>query len=270
MKKIDLYKEQKEFYNPSAKELTVIDVPEFKFLMINGKGDPNTSKEYQNVVSALYTLSYTLKFMFKKGPEQTDYKVLPLEGLWWAEDMGDFLSGKKDNWLWTMMIRQPDLITEEHFKQALESVKKKKPDIDISDVRFEKFREGRSVQIMYIGPFSEEGPTIKNMHEFIAAQGKKPSGKHHEIYLSDVRRVDPSKWRTILRQPFNKFGDTNTGKGVWVSFPPVVTFKESNCSITLLGIVSISGIGIPNLFAFSQKEASRIPIFPIGPIHSYS
>lgn len=202
MEKIDLYKEQKELYSPSIKEPVMVDVPECQFIMIDGKGDPNTSKEYQNAIMALFSLSYTIKFLLKKGSEQVDYRVLPLEGLWWAPDMKNFGTSDKSDWLWTSMIRQPDFVTEAHFRIAIESVKKKKPELNLTNVRFEKFHEGKSAQIMYIGPFSGEGPTIKNIHEFIKASGFKLNGKHHEIYLSDIRKLDPSKWKTIIRQPY--------------------------------------------------------------------
>jgi hypothetical protein len=202
MKKVDLYKEQKELYFPKSILPVEIDVPEFWFLMIDGKGNPNTSKEYQNSVQALFSLSYTIKFMLKKGKEQIDYKVLPLEGLWWAEDMNDFMTGNKENWLWTMMIRQPEFVTKEHVAMAFEQLKKKKPEIDYSKVRFEKFKEGTSVQMMYIGPFTDEGPAITKIHEYIKSRGNKVFGKHHEIYLSDIRKADPEKWRTVIRQPY--------------------------------------------------------------------
>jgi hypothetical protein len=201
MEKVDYFKTQKDLYNPTPKEPVMVEVPEFCFLMIDGKGDPNTTKEYQAAVQALFSLSYTIKFMIKKGTEQIDYHVLPLEGLWWAEDMEAFVTGDKSKWFWTVMIRQPDFVTEEHFKNAMENVKKKDPGLDLSKVRFEKFNEGKSAQIMHIGPFSAEGPTIQKMHDFISAAGFKRRGKHHEIYLSDIRKAAPEKWKTILRQP---------------------------------------------------------------------
>ena len=204
MEKIDYFKDQKELYFPKKDNPVFVDIPEFNFLMVDGKGNPNTSKEYQDSIQALFSLSYTLKFMFKKGKEQIDYKVMRLEGLWWSKDMDDFMAGKKDNWFWTSMIRQPDFITKENIETAMEAVRKKKPEIDLSKVRFEKFKEGTSSQIMHIGPFSEEGPNILKVHELIESQGFKLSGKHHEIYLSDIRRADPKKWKTIIRQPYAK------------------------------------------------------------------
>ena len=201
MDKIDYKKKLSDFYQAKIDKPIVVQVPKMNFIMIDGKGDPNKSKEYQDAMQVLFTLSYTLKFMIKKGKEEIDYHVLPLEGLWWADDMNSFTSGDKDKWFWTMMIRQPDFITAEHFKTALENAKKKKPELDFSKVRFEKLTEGNSVQIMHIGPFTAEGPTIQKVHDKIASLGMKRSGKHHEIYLSDIRKAEPGKWKTVIRQP---------------------------------------------------------------------
>jgi len=202
MKKIDFKKDLKELYNPSTKEVSEIFVPATNFLMIDGKGDPNTSKEFKEAIETLYPVSYTIKFYFKKEKE-IDYGVLPLEGLWWAENMNDFVLGKKENWLWTLMIAQPDFVTSEIFEENLKAVKEKKKLPLVDKLRFEKFDEGKSAQIMHIGPYSEEGPNIQKIHEFIKAKGAKMVGKHHEIYLSDARKADPAKMKTILRQPFN-------------------------------------------------------------------
>ncbi len=202
MKKLDYSKDQKEFYSPKSDVPVIIDVPEFNFLMIDGKGNPNTSKDYQKAVEALFGLAYTLKFLIKKGIEEIDYKVYPLEGLWWADDMSDFANANKDNWFWTMMIRQPEVVTKEHFALALEQLKKKKPEVDFSGVRFAQYCEGKAAQLMHLGPFTTEGPDIAKIHEFIKAQGGKVTGKHHEIYLSDIRKAAPEKWKTVLRQPF--------------------------------------------------------------------
>jgi hypothetical protein len=170
------------------------------FLMIDGKGNPNTSQEYKNAIEALFSVSYTLKFMIKKGKTAIDYGVMPLESLWWAEDASKFSVERKDEWLWTSMIMQPELIRKELVVEAIEAVKKKKlPAID--KLRFESFRESKSAQIMHVGPFSEEGPTIEQLHKFIQEQNCTLRAKHHEIYLSDIRKGDPKKWKTIIRQP---------------------------------------------------------------------
>ena len=171
------------------------------FLMIDGKGDPNTAPEYQQAVEALYILSYSIKFMIKKGELGIDYGVLPLEGLWWMDDMTQFSVENKDDWLWTMMIMQPDLVTPQLITEAVEQVKKKKDPAALSKIRFEAYEEGKTAQIMHIGPFSEEGPTIEKVHQYIEEKGCERRGKHHEIYLSDIRKAAPEKWRTIIRQP---------------------------------------------------------------------
>jgi hypothetical protein len=201
MKKIDFKKEMKHLYNTSAKNPEVVDVPQMNFLMINGEGDPNISERFKSSVEALFGLSYTLKFMIKKSKMQIDYGVMPLEGLWWADDMTAFRMNKKELWKWTVMIMQPECVTKALFIEAQEHLKKKKNNLLLAEVKFESFLEGTSAQIMHIGPFSEEGPTIEKLHKYIEANGNKIFGKHHEIYLSDIRRSAPEKWKTIIRQP---------------------------------------------------------------------
>jgi len=201
MRKMDVKKELKPFYQPPTKEVVRIEIPAMNFLMVAGEGDPNTSQQFKDAVEALYSLSYTLKFMVKKGPQAVDYGVMPLEGLWWADDMATFTIGDKSQWKWTMMIMQPKYITRDLVDTALAQVKKKKNPPALPKVRFESFSEGTVAQTMHIGPFSEEGPTIQRVHDFIAAGGCKRSGKYHEIYLSDIRRADPKKWKTVIRQP---------------------------------------------------------------------
>ncbi|UCG04107.1 MAG: GyrI-like domain-containing protein [Candidatus Heimdallarchaeota archaeon] len=206
MKKIDFKKELKEYYsNVSPKEFSIVDVPPLNFLMIDGQGYPGTSQEYQDAMQTLYPLSYTLKFMMKKKGK--DYVVMPIEGLWWAENMNVFTEAfmeKKDEWLWTSMIMQPDFITQELVDQAIKDVRKKKDPPAISKLRFENYHEGLSVQILYFGSYSDEGPTISRMHQYAEDQGYRLRGKHHEIYLSDPRRTKPEKLKTIIRQPIEK------------------------------------------------------------------
>jgi len=199
LEKIDLKKELKDFYNPSSKEIAIVEVPKMNFLMIDGSGDPNTSQEYKDAIEALFSLSYTLKFMIKKTKD-VDYAVMPLEGLWWADDMSKF-SEDKNAWKWTSMTMQPEQVTKDLVAKAIEELKKKKKLPALSKIRFESFHEGKSAQIMYIGPFSDEGPTIQKIHEFIRKNEGTLTGKHHEIYLSDPRRIAPEKMKTILRQP---------------------------------------------------------------------
>jgi len=199
LKKTDLKKALKELYNPSSKEISIVEVPKMNFLMIDGTGDPNTAPEYKDAVEALFSLSYTLKFMMKKT-KAFDYAVMPLEGLWWADDMAKFAENK-NLWKWTTMVMQPEQVTKESVAKAIEELKKKKKLPALSKIRFESFQEGSSAQIMYFGPFSDEGPTIQKIHEFIRQYEGILVGKHHEIYLSDPRRVAPEKLKTILRQP---------------------------------------------------------------------
>ena len=201
MKKIDYKKKLKHLYRPSVKKVEIVDVPKMNFLMIDGEGDPNTSQAFQDAVGALYPLAYAIKFMVKRGEIGIDYGVLPLEGLWWADDMASFSIENKDGWKWTLMIMQPDLVTGEMVQEAMETVRGKKNPVSLPRVRFDAFAEGKAAQIMHIGPFSEEGPTVEKVHAFIGDSGYQRSGKHHEIYLSDIRRADPKNWKTIIRQP---------------------------------------------------------------------
>ena len=169
--------------------------------MIKGKGNPNTSIEYKNAVETLYAVSYAVKFLIKKSDLQIDYGVMPLEGLWWVDDMKEFDIDNKDNWKWTAMIMQPEIVTEKHIEIAIEQVKKKKNLEALSKIEFTAFQEGKCAQILYIGPFKDEGPTIERIHNFIMENGFSLSGKHHEIYLSDIRKAKPENWKTIIRQP---------------------------------------------------------------------
>jgi hypothetical protein len=201
MDKIDLKKELKHLYGPTAKKVVAIDVPAMNFLMVDGMGDPGTATAFSAAIEALYPLAYTLKFMVKRGGIGIDYGVLPLEGLWWADDMTAFTAGKRDDWKWTLMIMQPEWITGDLVDLALAEVAKKKDPPALPLVRFESFKEGPSAQILHIGPFSEEGPTIEKVHGYIQDSGHKRRDKHHEIYLSDMRRTAPERLKTILRQP---------------------------------------------------------------------
>ena len=200
MEKLDLKKDLKHLYLPSAKQVAQVEVPLLRFLMVDGKGDPGKSVAYAQAVEALFSVSYTAKFMVKKGPQALDYAVMPLEGLWWADDMDAFVAGERDQWQWTMMINQPDWVPDDVIEAAIEEVRKKKKLPGLELLRFEQFTEGLCAQILHIGPFTEEGPTIARVHEFIESRSAL-AGKHHEIYLSDIRRADPAKWKTVIRQP---------------------------------------------------------------------
>ena len=203
MEKIDLKKQLKAFYNPTAKEVTLIDVPKMNFIMIDGKGAPE-SAQFAGSIQALYPIAYTIKFD-KKKTEETDFTVMGMEGLFWAKDMKVFMPETADRkeWQWTLMIVQPDFVTKANFIKAKEAAKKKKDIPYIDNVRFESFSEGKAAQIMHIGPYSAEGPNIQRLHQKIAEIGGKLSGKHHEIYLSDPRRVAPQKMKTVIRQPYS-------------------------------------------------------------------
>lgn len=200
MEKVDIKKDLKHLYQPSPKEVVEVDVPTMNYLMVDGEGDPNTSQAYAEAVEVLFMVSYAVKFMVKKGALAIDYGVMPLEGLWWADDMSKFSTDDKSNWKWTALIMQPSFVTSEIVERAIADVKMKKNPPAISKVRLTPFSEGRCAQIMHIGPFSEEGPSIEKVHRFIDSRSRR-TGKHHEIYLSDIRKADPSKWKTIVRQP---------------------------------------------------------------------
>jgi hypothetical protein len=203
--KIDYKKSQKELYQPNAKDPVIIEVPEMQFLMIDGMGSPGDSQEYQDALSVLYPVSFRTKFLSKaKGK---DYVVPPLEGLWWADNMTDFTEGNRDKWKWTMMIRQPDWITQDMIDEVIAITKEKKPELLklLPKLRLEKYKEGKAAQIMHIGPYSEEGPTVQKVHDFIKNEGGKfdsLKAKHHEIYLSDPRKANPATMKTVIRQPF--------------------------------------------------------------------
>ena len=203
--KVDFKKLMKVFYLPSANEVVVVEVPEMQFLMIDGMGSPGDSKEYQDALAAIYPVAFKIKFLSKA--KKKDYVVPPLEGLWWSDNMNDFTEGNRDKWKWTMMIMQPDWITKEMVDEAIKITKKSKPDLveGLKKLRFERYFEGRSAQIMHLGPYSEEKPTIEKIHNFIKTKGGKFDGhklKHHEIYLSDPRKAKSENMKTVIRQPF--------------------------------------------------------------------
>ena len=200
MEKLDLKRELKHLYNPSKKEITTVDVPPLTFLKIDGRGSPQ-SEGYGAALGALYSVAYTLKFAVKFS-HGVNYAVMPLEGLWWAEDMQAFAEANKDQWQWTMMILVPDMITAEMVEQAKQQAMEKKGLPRIADVRLDSYHEGPSAQILYIGPYAEETETIQRIHQFIADQGHRLRGTHHEIYLSDPNRTAPEKLKTVIRQPY--------------------------------------------------------------------
>ena len=206
--KIDLRKELKQLYNPTAKEAVLVEVPDMNFLMVDGSGDPNTAQEYKDALNALYNVSYTLKFLIKKEMS-IDYPVMALEGLWWTNNMLEFSMDNKNILQWTSMIMQPACVTAELIMRVCEELKQKKDLPALSKLRFERFHEGLSAQIMHIGPYAAEKPAVEKpavekLHTCIQARGYEFNGKHHEIYLSDPRRAAPEKLKTVLRQPVKR------------------------------------------------------------------
>ncbi len=197
-------------YRAKRGEFRIVEVPPLQYLMIDGAGDPNTSPAYRDAVSALFPVAYALKFA-SRSELGIDTVVMPLEGLWHAPDMESFTSRRdKSAWMWTSMIMVGDHITASMFAHAVESVaqkaaKKKEPIPALDAVRLETLEEGTCVQTLHVGPFDDEGPVLDDLHHrFIPENGLQMRGRHHEIYLSDLRRTDPAKLRTILRQPVTR------------------------------------------------------------------
>ncbi len=201
--KIDLKNDYKILFSASAKDVTFVGIPAFNFLMIDGEGNPNSEK-FQDAVKALYSIAYSIKFFCKKNAELFDFTVPPLEGLWWLEEGTDFSKADKDDWKWTLLIMMPEFVTLEIFEKAKQDVINKKESKLAVDVRFEFFDEGASAQILHIGPYTSEEPTIEKLHKTIKQAGYKLSGKHHEIYLSDPRKTAQEKLKTIIRHPIEK------------------------------------------------------------------
>lgn len=210
MEKIDFKKAYKDLYRPSQKPIDIV-VPSMNFIMIDGQGDPNTEPAFQEAVKALYAVAFTIKMLPKKGiiPEGFfDYVVPPLEGLWWLKEGEEFSFDKKDKWLWTMMIRQPQFVREKMIKDTLWDLINKKDNKSLAKIRFETFEEGQCVQAMHIGQYATELETIAKIETFIRDNGYQTTfykgGKHHEIYLSDPRRCKPEGLKTVLRYPVEK------------------------------------------------------------------
>ncbi|WP_370949522.1 GyrI-like domain-containing protein [Amycolatopsis sp. cg5] len=206
MDKYDIKKAHKRLYAPSAKDFTVVDVPELHYLAVDGTGDPNTSQVYVNAVEALYGVSYTLKFASKKTLGR-DFVVGPLEGLWRADDPAVFVARRKEQWEWTMLISQPDWITDEMVQSAIAEASRKKDNPALESVRLRTLVEGACVQILHIGSYDDEAPTLDRLHhQYLPENGLTFNGDHHEIYLSDPRRTASAKLKTILRQPVRPSG----------------------------------------------------------------
>lgn len=198
--KIDFRKSLKTLYQPSAKAFELIEVPAMQFVMVDGAGNPNTAEGYKHALEWLYATSYALKFAVRHATGQ-DYVVPPLEGLWWSEDMESFIRRDKDRWQWTVMIMAPDFASRALYEAAVEKARGKLGESPAS-LRLERYEEGLSVQILHIGSYDDEGPTLARLHdEFMPQNGLVATGHHHEIYLSDARKTAPEKLKTILRQP---------------------------------------------------------------------
>jgi hypothetical protein len=196
---LDLRRQMPQLYSaPSTPVL--LEVPELSYLQVYGHGDPNTAPEYAEAVEALYAVAYAIRFALKRGPQGLDAAVMPLEGLWWTPDMSTFTTEDKSAWDWTLMIRVPDLIDAAAVDQARASAARKKPLPGLDRVGWASYTEGPSAQVLHVGPYSAEGPTVERLHRFIADAGFVPAGKHHEIYLGDPRRAAPERLRTIIRQ----------------------------------------------------------------------
>ena len=204
MSPIDLVKELRPLYSPPSKAPVIVEVPELSFLMLDGRGDPNASEAYQAALQALYGVAYTLKFTLKKGDPERDFKVAPLEGLWWTDGEPPTLDGlqtDRDSWNWTMMIAVPDAVTAAEVAAAADAAAQRRPLPAAGLVRLERFAEGQAAQVMHIGSYAEEAPTIARLHEFVAEQGYELHGRHHEIYLGDPRRTAPERLKTVVRHP---------------------------------------------------------------------
>ncbi|MDX2355375.1 GyrI-like domain-containing protein [Dietzia sp. PP-33] len=204
---IDVKRELRGLYGGKVGWFDVVEIPTMHFLMADGSGDPNTSEDYRAVLEALYTTSYAVRAICKTDLGRP-HTVGPLEGLWYADDLGVFTARAKEAWRWTMMIWQPEWVTADMVATAVGKVTTTKPAVAVDHIRFEEFSEGTAVQTLHVGPYDAEGPVIARMHdEIIPGRGMVASGHHHEIYLSDARRTDPARLRTILRQPVRSAGE---------------------------------------------------------------
>ncbi|AQP45358.1 GyrI-like domain-containing protein [Tessaracoccus flavus] len=198
--KFDVKKDRKDLYQPRAGEIVEADVPLMRFLAIDGHGDPNSAPAYESGLQALYSTAYAIKFAFRDRTGD-DFVVGPLEGLWYADDPAVFASGEKSEWKWTIMLPLPDAVVDADATAGFGSAAAKKPDLPIAELRIQELREGRCLQVMHTGAYADEGPVIARLHARMEAAGLTWNGPHHEIYLSDPRRVAPDKLRTVLRQP---------------------------------------------------------------------
>ena len=202
MSPLDLVKTLHPLYSPPKDRCVIVEVPDLAFLMVDGRGDPGASEAFEAAVQALYSAAYTLKFSLKKTDPERDFKVAPLEGLWWTDEAAptmDDLQRDRDAWNWTMMIAVPDAVTADEVTAAAGAAARKRELTAAPLIRLERLEEGLAAQIMHIGPYADEAPTIERLHEFVAAQGYELRGRHHEIYLGDPRRTAPARLKTVVR-----------------------------------------------------------------------
>ncbi len=203
MAKKGLSKELQSLYFPSAKEPVFVDVPAMQFAMVDGAGDPNSAKGFQEAIGALYGVAYAVKFAAKKEGVR-DVLVMPLEGLFWSEGGGEFVPQDKGGWHWTLMLMEPPEVSRQLFDESVRQLRERKNPPGLDKVRLEKFKEGKAAQILYVGPYAAERPTIERLHAFIRGSGYRLSGKHHEIYLGNPQRSAPEKLKTVIRQPASR------------------------------------------------------------------
>jgi hypothetical protein len=198
--KYDVKAAHRALYAPSSKGFAIVDVPAMRYLAFDGHGNPNTSTLYAEAIEALYGVAYAVKFASKAAGR--DFAVAPLEGLWRADDPTAFTAGDKDAWNWTLLINQPDWVTDDDVASAVDKARVNKALPALDRLQLLQLTEGMSVQILHIGPYDDEAPTLHRLHhEYLPAHGLTFNGDHHEIYLNDARRTDPAKLKTILRQP---------------------------------------------------------------------
>jgi hypothetical protein len=199
------FKKSLDAYRAKRGQFRIVEVPELQYLMIDGHGDPNVSPAFTEAIETLYPVAYTIKFASKRDLGR-DYVVPPLEGLWWAEDMDAFTAARdKTRWDWTLMLMVPEWIGQAVFTSCVEQVAARNRPARLDDLRLQMLSEGQCVQTLHVGSFDDEADVLARMHhEFIPENGLRMVGKHHEIYLSDFRRVAPEKRRTILRQPISR------------------------------------------------------------------
>jgi len=207
MSAVDLVRQLKPLYSPPSKAPVIVEVPDLAFLMLDGRGDPDSSEAYQAALQALYGAAYTLKFTLKKADPGRDFKVAPLEGLWWTDGEPpslDDLQSDRGAWNWTMMIAVPDEVAAAEVAAAADAAARRRPLPAAGLVRLERFDEGLAAQVMHVGPYADEAPTIKRLHAFVEEQGYELRGRHHEIYLGDPRRTAPERLRTVIRHPVRR------------------------------------------------------------------